>query len=130
MTDSLRVFVNGTGVSVPPGSTVIDAVQAVDPAAGAEVRAGTRAVADSTTKLDSFAARLESVSFHSVLKRGYALVRDSAGTPLVSVAGASPGAAIQVEFADGKVDARVEGGGAKSQTRSARKPNPGQGTLL
>jgi hypothetical protein len=47
MTDSIRVFVNGTGVSVPPGSTVIDAVQAVDPAAADEVRGGTRAVADS-----------------------------------------------------------------------------------
>lgn len=47
MTDSIRVFVNGTGVSVPPGSTVIDAVQAVDPSAADEVRGGTRAVADS-----------------------------------------------------------------------------------
>lgn len=47
MTEPLRVFVNGTGVSVPPGSTVIDAVQAADPAAAAAVRAGTRAVADS-----------------------------------------------------------------------------------
>lgn len=47
MTEPLRVFVNGTGVSVPPGSTVMDAVQAVDPAAADAVRAGTRAVADS-----------------------------------------------------------------------------------
>lgn len=47
MTDSLRVFVNGTGVSVPTGSTVIDAVQVADPAAADAVRAGTRAVADS-----------------------------------------------------------------------------------
>jgi len=28
MTESLRVFVNGAGVSVPPGSTVLDAVHA------------------------------------------------------------------------------------------------------
>ncbi len=47
MTDSLRVFVNGTGVSVPTGSTVIDAVQVADPAAADAVRAGSRAVADS-----------------------------------------------------------------------------------
>jgi hypothetical protein len=47
MTELLRVFVNGTGVSVPHGSTVLDAVQAVDPAAADAVRAGTRAVADS-----------------------------------------------------------------------------------
>lgn len=47
MTEPLRVFVNGIGVSVPAGSTVIDAVAAADPAAAADVRAGTRLVADS-----------------------------------------------------------------------------------
>ncbi len=47
MNEPLRVFVNGAGVSVPAGSTVLDAVQAADPAAAAEVRAGKRAVADS-----------------------------------------------------------------------------------
>ena len=47
MTEPLRVFVNGTGVSVPAGSTVLDAVQAFDPAAAEAVRGGTRAVADS-----------------------------------------------------------------------------------
>lgn len=47
MTESLRVFVNGTGVSVPPGSTVLDAVHAADPSAAEAVRGGSRAVADS-----------------------------------------------------------------------------------
>jgi hypothetical protein len=47
MSESLRVFVNGQGVSVPPGSTVLDAVRALDPEAATAVEAGTRAVADS-----------------------------------------------------------------------------------
>jgi hypothetical protein len=47
MSESLRVFVNGQGVSVPQGSTVLDAVRAVDPEAAGAVEAGTRAVADS-----------------------------------------------------------------------------------
>ena len=47
MTEPLRVFVNGAGVSVPPGSTVLDAVRAVDREAAEAVRNGTRAVADS-----------------------------------------------------------------------------------
>lgn len=47
MTEPLRVFVNGVGVSVPAGSTVLDAIVAVDAAAAADLRAGTRAVADS-----------------------------------------------------------------------------------
>jgi hypothetical protein len=47
VSEPLRVFVNGTGVSVSPGSTVLDAIEAADPAAAALVRAGSRAVADS-----------------------------------------------------------------------------------
>lgn len=47
MRESLRVFVNGTGVNVPPGSTVLDAVQAADPSGADAVRGGSRAVADS-----------------------------------------------------------------------------------
>lgn len=47
MSEPLRVFVNGAGVSVPAGSTVIEAVELADAAAAAQVRAGTRAVVDS-----------------------------------------------------------------------------------
>ena len=47
MTEPLRVFVNGKGVSVPVGSAVIDAVEAADAAEATAVRAGRRAVADS-----------------------------------------------------------------------------------
>lgn len=47
MTEPLRVFVNGKGVNVAPGSTVLDAIRAADPDAADAVRAGTRAVADS-----------------------------------------------------------------------------------
>jgi hypothetical protein len=37
---------------------------------------------------------------------------------------------LDIEFNDGKVSARVEGGGAKPQVKPARKPDPGQGSLL
>jgi hypothetical protein len=47
MSELIRVFVNGAGVSVPPGSTVLDAVGLADAEAADQVRAGTRAVADS-----------------------------------------------------------------------------------
>ncbi len=43
----LRVFVNGTGLSVNHGATILDAVRAFDAAEAAEVAAGTRAVTDS-----------------------------------------------------------------------------------
>ncbi len=47
MSEPLRVFVNGVGASVPPGSSVLDAVRAADAAAAGEVAAGTRIVVDS-----------------------------------------------------------------------------------
>lgn len=47
MSTPLTVFVNGARVEVPAGATVLDAVAAADPAAAEQVRAGTRAVADS-----------------------------------------------------------------------------------
>lgn len=47
MSESIRVFVNGTGVSVPPGSSLLVAVRAADPDAAAAIASGTRAIADS-----------------------------------------------------------------------------------
>ena len=47
MTEPIRVFVNGVGASVAPGSTVLDAVTTANPAAAADVMAGTRVVVDS-----------------------------------------------------------------------------------
>jgi hypothetical protein len=47
MIEPLRVFVNGVGVSVPAGSTVLDAIVAADAGAAEAVRGGTRAVVDS-----------------------------------------------------------------------------------
>lgn len=47
MSEPIRVFVNGNGVSVSAGSSVLDAVTASDAAAAEEVRAGTRIIVDS-----------------------------------------------------------------------------------
>jgi hypothetical protein len=43
----LRAFVNGAGVSVPHGATILDAVRQADPALADAVSAGERAIADS-----------------------------------------------------------------------------------
>jgi hypothetical protein len=45
--EMLRVFVNGTALSVARGATVIDAVRAFDAKEADEVTAGTRAATDS-----------------------------------------------------------------------------------
>jgi hypothetical protein len=44
---TIRVFVNGSGVDVPPGSTALDAVRRLDPAAADAVEGGVRVVTDS-----------------------------------------------------------------------------------
>lgn len=47
MTDSIRVFVNASGLDAPSGATVLDAVRLFDPAAAAAVIKGERMVTDS-----------------------------------------------------------------------------------
>jgi exodeoxyribonuclease VII large subunit len=83
---------------------------------------------------------LAAVSYRGVLARGFALVRDLAGQPMRSAAALSPGAKIEIEFADGRVRAHTEdgvapsaapaeNGGAKSRRRGGGG-NPGQGSLF
>jgi exodeoxyribonuclease VII large subunit len=78
---------------------------------------------------------LAALSYRGVLARGFALVRDAAGLPLRTAAAVSGGSAIEIEFADGRIDARVAGAPAdrsaattKSRSRSDR--GPGQGNLF
>ena len=52
--------------------------------------------------------RLESASPASVLKRGYAIVRDESGRPISRTKSIKPGQALVNEFHDGQVRVRVE----------------------
>lgn len=52
--------------------------------------------------------RLESASPASVLKRGYAIVRDAEGRPVARAQGLQPGQSLVNEFHDGQVKVRVE----------------------
>jgi len=52
--------------------------------------------------------RLESASPQSVLKRGYAIVRDEQGRPVSRAKGVKPGSPLVNEFHDGKLRVRVE----------------------
>jgi exodeoxyribonuclease VII large subunit len=59
--------------------------------------------------LDASGKLLCSLSYHGVLQRGYALVRDDAGRTLRSVAQATTGKALDIELADGRFGALVAG---------------------
>jgi exodeoxyribonuclease VII large subunit len=60
---------------------------------------------EAAIRLEGAAARLNAVSYESVLARGFALVTTPKGAPLVTAAQISPGAALKIRFADGAVDA-------------------------
>ncbi len=70
---------------------------------------------EARARLDGTAARLESVSPLAVLGRGYVLVTDPAGTPIVGAAEVKPGARLRLRFADGAVKATADGGAAPSR---------------
>ncbi len=55
---------------------------------------------------------LASLSYKSVLQRGFALVRDAADIPVRTAAAVKPGAQLSIEFADGRIKVG-EGGGPK-----------------
>jgi exodeoxyribonuclease VII large subunit len=48
---------------------------------------------------------LQSMSYRSVLARGFAVVRDGAGKTLQSVSAVSPGSSLRIQFHDGDVEA-------------------------
>ncbi len=58
----------------------------------------------------------ETLSYKSVLQRGYALVRDPKGKPIHAAADIKPWQPLIIEFADGEV--------------TAREDSPKQGKLL
>jgi len=83
-----------------------------------------------SARLDHDAKLLATLSYRSVLARGFALVRDEAGHPLHRAASIGPGAALSIEFADGHVaaaagaDRSVPTAAPASQPKPAREPKP------
>lgn len=66
---------------------------------------------------------LNSLSYHNVLKRGFALVRDDGDRIVQSAESLAPASRISVEFADGRVEAVTRGdrkAGGASNTKAAR----------
>jgi exodeoxyribonuclease VII large subunit len=80
-----------------------------------------RSLRDEQARLGRLGDLLESVSFRRVLQRGYAVVRDSAGTPVISAAATAPGQAVSIEFSDDAVGALIEG--AKPPAGTPKKPS-------
>ena len=95
--------------------------------------------------LEGRAQMLASLSYQSVLKRGFAVVRDDAGRTIRSAARITPAMALEIELADGRVTATADGTGSGDVSQSqqpageakpaarptrSRPAGGGQGTLL
>lgn len=85
----------------------------------APVRAQLR---EARARLEGAAGRLESVSPDAVLRRGYALVSDTAGRPLASAGAVRPGSRLRLRFADGTVGATADRPAAPAAKRQSRLP--------
>jgi exodeoxyribonuclease VII large subunit len=96
-------------------------------------RAASAMIERARRKLDEQAKLLGTLAYHNVLTRGFTLVRDASGAMLRRASEVKPGAALDIEFADGHIGAHADPRGRKpeAQTKEPRKPADGkQGTLL
>ncbi|MSO81052.1 MAG: exodeoxyribonuclease VII large subunit [Alphaproteobacteria bacterium] len=85
-------------------------------------------------RLAALASLLASYSYRAVLARGFVLVRDAAGVPVLRAAAATTGSEVKLTFADGEVGARIAGDAPAPQApsrpqRPARRDGR-QGDLL
>ncbi len=61
-------------------------------------------------RLTGAAKLMASLSYKSVLQRGFALVRDDRGQPVRAASAVNPGAKLDIEFADGHVKVKEDSG--------------------
>ncbi|WP_374384667.1 exodeoxyribonuclease VII large subunit, partial [Dongia sp.] len=81
------------------------------------------------TLLEHLGQLLDSYSYEKILERGFALVRDAAGKPVLAAASVSDGDALTLQFRDGSVEA-VAGKGPDKPKRGKGSASGTQGSLL
>ena len=85
-------------------------------------------------RVEAVAALLDSLSYERVLERGFTVVRNADGNPVARAAEATPGGAIEIQFADGRLGARLDGKADPPPPRSSGRKQEAedevQGKLL
>lgn len=87
------------------------------------------------SRFQGFSRLLDTLSYHSVLARGFAVLYDKGGRPVASALGIGSGEEMAVELTDGRVPVVTTGGEGpvkKPLRKSVRKQktDPKQGSLL
>ena len=95
-------------------------------------RAVTAMLERSRRRLDGQAKLLETLGYHNVLARGFALVRDANGGMVRRASEVTSGASLDIEFADGHVGAHADARPRRpeGERRKKRGDHDKQGTLL
>ncbi|MBZ9936129.1 exodeoxyribonuclease VII large subunit [Mesorhizobium sp. BR1-1-16] len=94
-------------------------------------RAFIRIVERRRDRLDRAWRLAETLSYRSVLARGFALVTDGAGQPIRSALSVAAGDPLTIEFQDGKVGALAAGTPAPPKPKTRSKPKtPSQESLF
>lgn len=109
------------------GALVRDRASRFEGLSPAERMAGgiARSIEVADARLKSAGQMLESLSYERVLDRGFALVRDMNGEPVLAAASTSPGQNVSIHFTDGDVGAVVDdsdGPGDPAAKPAARPP--------
>ena len=112
-----------------PTGRIAQARQASETLAERLARAGRAAVSERAGRVETAARLLESYSYRGVLARGYAVVRDRRERPLTSAAAVKSGAALSLEFHDGRAAARAAGRPKPRRTKP-ENDDGGQASLL
>ncbi len=138
-TDLKRSRLNGARLSIAPIARNIQlGSRAIENNERQLSRTMDRRLEDLTRRVANAGRLLDSFSYKSVLRRGFAVVRNADAVAVASAAAISAGMAIQIEFKDGSIDAVAGKGGGeagpqkaaatKKPTRSG--PKSGQGSLF
>ena len=83
-----------------------------------------QATARLAERLAGLGQLLDSLSYERVLARGFALVRDAAGSPVLVAASVQSGDALRIQFADGVISATADGESSGAARKSAGKREP------
>ena len=81
-----------------------------------------RRIADGETRLKANEQLLNSLSYERVLDRGFALIRDEGGEPVMQAAETTAGETVSIHFSDNAVAATIGGATDGAKKSPPRKP--------
>ncbi len=85
--------------------------------------AAARLITDKKNALQAVGRLMDSLSYRSVLSRGFALVRDDAGRPVMKAADTRASARIQIEWLDGSQQAVISPEAAPKKRKEPTNPD-------